>query len=169
LFLRKHESAQYHVEILLRDLRTSEFPVLFDGRRGPKFLPRSFLESASDEASMSLRETRNKRRKPDSDQPPLNEEPEEGEEADASSASQTDNNTTPKRHILHHHRSAHQHESAPSTSSNVQLKSKKLPDSSKKVSGSLLSSFRQQFLQVSFSLPIFHYVRFGVFVVESFG
>jgi hypothetical protein len=147
LFLRKRETAQYHIEVLLRDMRTSEFPVLFNGRRGPKFLPRSLLESALDEASFSIREPRNKRPKPDSDQQ-RDVSPKKGEEADESSlASQDDDDNTPKRHKLHHHRT-HGHESS------QQHKSQTLLDphseSSKKVSGSLLSSFRQQLSQVSF-------------------
>jgi hypothetical protein len=159
LFLRKQETSQYHVELLLRDLRTTEYPVLFGGRRGPKFLPRSLFESANDEASMSLREPRRKRPKPDpSQQLPPDTSPEEGEEADSSSmASEVEEESTPKRHKLHHHRPHHKESAQHSQATSTNLQSKSLAESSRKESGSMLSSFRKQLLQVSFC-PI--HIRF---------
>ncbi|KAI6208473.1 FERM domain-containing protein [Aphelenchoides besseyi] len=53
LFARRLATAAYHVEILIADLATRTFPVLFDGRRGPMCLPISYMNSTVNRVSFT--------------------------------------------------------------------------------------------------------------------
>ncbi|KAI6222127.1 Moesin/ezrin/radixin-like protein 1 [Aphelenchoides besseyi] len=101
LFARRLATAAYHVEILIADLTTRTFPVLFDGRRGPMCLPISYMTSTADRVSFTTFG-------PSTSGGGLNAnlslEEREDEEADASSmASATiETDRSHKKHKRHH-------------------------------------------------------------------